>query len=125
MQKISCMKSDGRLALSNEKTLAAHFVNSLRLSMFSQFRLDEAVRRLPLFCSRILSAIFLLPGNTRCEVLAEARSESRELKRSRANLDMPADEVGFRLGIRKRLALRQVRQEDFPWNFPAETVHPI
>jgi hypothetical protein len=43
------MKSDGRLALSNEKTPAAHFINSLRLSMFSQFRLDERGRRLPPF----------------------------------------------------------------------------
>jgi hypothetical protein len=78
MEKISCMKSDGRLALSNEKTPAAHFINSLRLSMFSQFRLDEGGDGCPLFCSRILSPIFLLLGNSRCELLFEARSEGAE-----------------------------------------------
>jgi hypothetical protein len=100
MQKISCMKSDGRLALSNEKTSAAHFVNSSRLSMVSQFRLDEGARRLPPFLFENLSPIFLLLANTGCEVLSKARSESRELIRSRANREMPANEAGFRLGIR-------------------------
>jgi hypothetical protein len=49
MEKISCMKSDGRLALSNEKTPAAHFINSLRLSMFLQFRLDQGGTVAPFF----------------------------------------------------------------------------
>jgi hypothetical protein len=41
-----------------------------------------------------------LLANTGCVVLSEARSESRELIRSRANREMPANEAGFRLGIR-------------------------